>query len=121
MNLNMCNPNEGSTAIRSKGNKEFYDFVQKMYKGVYVIKSRIIRRRPMIGVFCRIDILLIIDEPTGCVDYFINEIKRMHTCSLWSNQKLGPASLKASIGTLSDMFAEVFYNWLFNISNPYAF
>jgi hypothetical protein len=119
MQMNVCNPDKGNAAIRAKGRQEFYDFVRNTYEGLYAIKSRIIAGRP-IGIFCRLDVSLMIDTRLGQVDYFVNEIERTHTCSLWSNRKVGPTSSRASIGTLSDTFAEVFYNWLLDLSNPYV-
>jgi hypothetical protein len=120
MQLKVCNPDEGNTVLRAKGRQEFYNFIRKTYEGLYAIESKKLTGKPMIGVFCRLDISLTVNQQTNRVDYFINEIERMHMCSLWSNRKLGPTSSKASIGTLADTFSEVFYKWLFDLSHPYV-
>jgi hypothetical protein len=120
MQMNVCNPDEGTAVLRMKGRQEFYEFVRKTYEGLYAIESKKLGGRPTIGVFCRIDISLMVDHQTHRVDYFVNEIERTHTCSLWSNRKQGPTSSKASVGTLADTFSEVFYKWLLDLSNPYV-
>ena len=114
----MCNPDQGTAANREKGKSQFYDFVQKTYKGLYTVESRVIGARPSMSIFCRIDISLIVEG--DAVHYFVNEVERYHTCSLWSNRKSGPNSSRASIGTFADTFSETFYKWLADIFNPYV-
>jgi hypothetical protein len=115
----MCNPDHGTVLTREKGKTQFYDFVQKTYEGLYMVESRALGARSSISIFCRIDISLIVEG--DIVHYFVNEVKRYHTCSLWSNRKTGPNSSKVSIGTFADTFSETFHKSLVDIFNPYSF
>lgn len=116
-----CNPDRGAISIREQGRNEFFDFVQKTYEGLYAIESNMVGGKPSMSVFCRMDISLIVDSKTDTVSYFVNEVERYHTCSLWSNMKSGPKSVRAPIGSLADTFAGVFYKWLIDIKGPYSY
>jgi len=115
----MCNPDHGNTIKQEKGKTQFYNFVQKTYEGLYHVESKVISGKPLMSVFCCIDTSLIVEGNT--VHYFVNEVKRYHTCSLWSNRKSAQSSSKASIGTPADTFSDTFYKWRQDICNPYSF
>jgi hypothetical protein len=112
-----CNPIEGDWNTRNYGKTQFMGFVEKTYKELYKLESRTICGRSSIAVFCRLDIGLIQDGHN--IQYFVNEVERTQTASLWTNPlKVGGAS-KSQIGLIGSTFANIFYKWLQDISNPY--
>jgi hypothetical protein len=109
------NPTEGSLAVRQSAKKEFYKFAQDSFDGLYASESRIINAKPSIVLFSRFDIGLIASE-NGEVHYFVNEVERTATASLWTNNSRSFS--ESPIGTLGSTFAEVLYKWIQNIKNP---
>jgi hypothetical protein len=59
----------------------------------------------------------ILVKQNGSVDYFVNEIERTTTCSLWSqdSKKTG-----VKIGILGDTFGEAMHGWLEGMCNSYS-
>jgi hypothetical protein len=121
LKTDVCNPDQGSIAIRDQGKQQFFDFVQSTYEGLYAIESSVIGGKPSMSVFCRMDISLIVDSQTNHVCYFVNEVERYHTTSLWSNMKQGAKSVRAPLGSFADTFSDVFYKYLVDIKNPYLY
>ena len=110
------NPTEGDRDIRNIAKAEFMDFVLKTYRELYKLESRQIGGKTSISVFCRFDIGLIQDGHN--VQYFVNEVERTQTASLWTNPlKMGTAS-RSRIGLFGSTFANTFYKWLCETSNP---
>jgi hypothetical protein len=121
MKTDVCNPDHGSIAVRDQAKQQFFGFVRDTYEGLYAIESTLIGGKPSMSVFCRMDISLIVDSNTNNVNYFVNEVERYHTCSLWSNMKQGAKSARAPIGSFADTFSAVFYKWLVDITNAYSY
>jgi len=109
---NICNPTEGDVALREQGKTEFHKFVQKTFDALFKIESQVLGGKSSIGVFCRMDVGIIVTDYTGEVQYFVNEIERTPTTSLWANEGLLP------IGTFGTTFAKRFHSWLTDVSSP---
>jgi hypothetical protein len=116
-NTEVCNPDQGSVAEREKAQEEFQTFVTKTYEGLYEIESRVLGGRPSIGIFCRMDIGLI--RSNGSIHYFVNEVERNQTTSLWSNNAGVKGSEQVRIGVLGQSFADALYRWLSDLKRPY--
>lgn len=114
----MCNPDHGSHSIRSDAEAEFRSFVLDTYNELYQIEARVLGGIPSIGIFCRLDIGLIISADNE-VHYFVNEVERVQTTSLWSNKQPKEKSSQARIGILGETFAEAFYSWLSHTIDPH--
>jgi len=111
----VCNPTEGDWDTCNKAKTQFMSFVKKIYEDLYKLESKTIRAKSSISVFCRLDIGLIHDGYN--IQYFVNEVERTQTASLWTNTlKVG---VKNHIGLIGSTFANIFYKWLQEISNPY--
>ncbi|KAI6025432.1 hypothetical protein EDC04DRAFT_2606310 [Pisolithus marmoratus] len=66
------------------------------------------------AVFCRMDVGLKITND-GCPHYFVNEVERSTTTSLWL-----ASNLDNTMGTMADTFAMVFRQWLHDMRNAYV-
>src|SRR5580698_5652460 len=80
----ICNPKDGDIEVRKRGKQEFYDFVQRTFNKLYEIENHRISGESSIGLFCRMDIGIIINKDSK-VSYAVNEVERTTTCSLWCN------------------------------------
>jgi hypothetical protein len=116
--VSVLNPNQGSRDIRNESEMEFRNFVMETYEEMYAIEARVLSGKPSICLFCRLDIGLIVGED-GSVNYFVNEVERTQTTSLWSNRYHAKSPV-APTGILGDTFAHAFYEWLLSMSNPYT-
>jgi hypothetical protein len=119
--LNMrspCNPLEGSRQVRKEAEAEFFEFVRKTYNGLYQLESRAIFARPTIGIFCRLDIGLIVHN--NQVHYFVNEVERTQTASLWSNP-FKSSSGPSRIGLIGSTFANALYRYLQDLEKATLF
>lgn len=112
----VCNPDQGSVSYREAARREFMIFVMNTYEGLYTLESRVLGGKPSIGLFCRLDIGLIASE--GRMQYYVNEVERNQTTSLWSNKEVGKSSTYVNIGVLGETFAEAFHKWLSGITDP---
>jgi hypothetical protein len=104
----IINPDSGTHSIRDHGKKEFLHFVMENYRLLLSSESKKIGGKSTISVFCRMDIGIMFDED-GRASYFINEIERTPTTSLWAKNDSVP------IRTLSATFGECFYNWVTDV------
>jgi hypothetical protein len=89
------------------------------YEELYAMESRCLCGKPSICLFCRFDVGILIDDE-GQAHYFINEVERMQTTSLWSNKQGGNQSPKIPARMLGHTFAQAFYEWLLSMNNPYT-
>jgi len=113
----VANPVEGDLKTRLEAKNEFKQFAMKTYKELYEIESKLLMATSSICVFCRLDIGLITKD--GQVNYFVNEVERTQTASLWSNSaKAG--SKRSKVGLFGSTFSESFYKWLSSIIQPHA-
>ena len=113
----VSNPDHGSHITRCEAETEYRQFVMNTYNELYQIESRVLGGIPSIAIFCRLDIGLIISAERK-VQYFVNEVERVQTTSLWSNKESKEKSSRARIGILGEMFAGAFYSWLVLTINP---
>jgi hypothetical protein len=63
--------------------EELYDFARKMLAAMVQYKTRKYGSKPSLAFFVRLDIGLI-QNNAGELSYFVNEMERTGTCSLWS-------------------------------------
>lgn len=117
LDTDVCNPEHGSVSLRNAARDEFIKFVKDTYEGLYAIESRVLSGMPSIGVFCRMDIGLIVAK--NQVYYFVNELERVQTTSLWSNKPTKEKSSRARIGVFGTTFSETFHDWLSHTMSPY--
>jgi len=115
-NLSLCNPVEGEHLYRQRSEQEFRTFIQDTYESLYKIETTRLGTRSSICVFCRFDVGILIDE-IGIVHYFINEVERTQTASLWTNTSKSNDRWN-SIGTLGSTFAYVFHKYLSDLLDP---
>jgi hypothetical protein len=93
----ICNPDDGDIQLRDEAEAEFFAFVNETFRRLFQIESCLLTSRPSIGVFCRLDIgLMVVD---GRVNYFVNEVERTRTASLWNNPPKG-TSYPSRIGLI---------------------
>jgi hypothetical protein len=116
--VSVLNPNQGSRDVRNEAEAEFKNFVIETYEEMYAMEARHLSGKPSICLFCRLDIGLIVGRD-GTVNYFVNEVERTQTTSLWSNRYHAKSPV-APTGILGDTFAHAFYEWLLCMSNPYT-
>jgi hypothetical protein len=112
----ICNPVEGNWSTRNHAKQQFGEFVMKTFQGLYALESKIICGKSSICVFCRLDIGLI--QNGNIIHYFVNEVERTQTASLWTNPPKSMSTAKCQIGLFGSTFAQALYNWLQEISNP---
>jgi hypothetical protein len=108
----ICNPTEGDAETRKQAKKEFCDFVMATFNELYRIESRCIGGKSTISVVCRMDIGVVVEPKTKKVGYFVNEVERTATTSLWANGGSLP------IGTFGTTLAKEFYAWLAHVTYP---
>lgn len=111
----LVNPQYGTEHVRYHGKKEFYEFVLETWRELVLREARDTGSKPSIGVFCRMDVGIRIDPSgDGRPRYFINEVERTTTTSLWLYH-----FVRSTMRTLGDTFAMVFKQWLKDVRNPY--
>jgi len=111
----ICNPDDGDMQLREQARAEFFDFVNKTFLNLLQIESRLLTSRPSIGIFCRLDIGLMVAN--GRVNYFVNEVERTQTASLWNNPPKGTKYF-SRIGLIGATFANSFHKWVSGMKQP---
>lgn len=119
LTTDVCNPAFGSMETRLHGKQQFHDFIMDTYDELYKVESKQLQAKSSIGVFVRLDVALIVDQGTQRVTYFVNEVERTQTTTLWSN-RLKAKSLAAPTGILGYTLAETLYKWLSIITDSSA-
>ena len=114
--ISICNPLQGTFHHRQRGEIEFKDFVKTTYNELYKIETNILGGRSSICLFCRFDIGLLFDDFHSAY-YFVNEVERTPTASLWSNTS-GNSRNHSLIESLGLSFGYVFYDYLTEIFEP---
>jgi hypothetical protein len=107
----VCNPVLGSVDTRRRGEEQFRMFVMDTYDELCKIESKQLLAKSSITIFVRFDIALIVDPGAQRVTYFVNEVERTQTTTLWSN-RLRAKSSTAPTGILGWTLAESLYKWL---------
>jgi hypothetical protein len=107
----VCNPVLGSVDTRRRGEQQFRMFVMDTYDELCKIESKQLLAKSSITIFVRFDIALIVDPGAQRVTYFVNEVERTQTTTLWSN-RLRAKSSTAPTGILGWTLAESLYKWL---------
>jgi hypothetical protein len=107
----VCNPPFGSMETRLRGKQQFHQFVIDTFQELCKIESKQLLAKSSIRVFVRLDIALIVDQGAQRVTYFVNEVERTQTTTLWSN-RLKAKSSTAPTGILGYTLAETLYKWL---------
>jgi hypothetical protein len=106
-------------SICQHAEQEFHEFVKQTYKGLCDAESKMLSAKSSITVFVWFNIGLVESRGDGQVHYFINEVERTQTMSLWSNHTHA-RSPKSPTGILGCMLAGMLYKWLIRITHPYS-
>lgn len=77
-----ANPPREDYALHVQGIAEIYDFIGTVFRELVVKEGKNGASCNSMSVFCRIDVGLMFDEE-GEPSYFVNEIERTATASLW--------------------------------------
>jgi hypothetical protein len=115
----VCNPMTGSMAMHQQGETQFQQFVMDTFDVLYKIELKQLLVKSSINIFVHFDILLIVNRQDKQVYYFINEVKRTQTITLWSN-RLSAKSVTPAMGILGYTLAETLYKWLTVITNAFT-
>lgn len=118
LEIDVCNPDQGSRSARNDAEIEFRTFVIQTYEELYAMEARRILGKPSISLFCRLDIGVLIDKDDRA-HYFVNEVERTQTTSMWSNRQ-NAQSPRIPARMLGHTFAQSFYEWMLNMHNPYT-
>ena len=78
---------------RRHGEQQFHQFVMDTYDELCKIESKQLLAKLSIGIFVHFDVALIVDWATQRITYFVNEVERTQTMTLWSNR------LRANLST----------------------
>jgi len=113
--LSAINPGEGDLDDRRKAKEEFEKFVRDTYQHLYRMESKTIGGRSSIAIFCRLDIGLVFN---GTLHYFVNEVERSPSASLWANREKNSGS--NPIGIFGASFGKSLHKWLTEIDDAYA-
>ncbi|KAI5984890.1 hypothetical protein EDD15DRAFT_2193948 [Pisolithus albus] len=111
---NIVNPQSGTILVRDDGKSQFRNFVLDTWRDLVLRETRLGGAKSSLAVFCRMDIGLKF-LPEGPPQYFVNEVERSPTTSLWFS--CNPSN---TMGTMADTFAMVFRQWIKDIRNPYV-
>lgn len=109
----ILNPQRGAHIHRDAGKKEFEDFVLGTWSKLVRQETRINGGKSSLAVFCRMDVGILLLDGNDRPQYFVNEVERTTTTSLWLRGHLN------SMGTMADSFAILFRQWLADMNNPY--
>jgi len=112
----VCNLAFGGMETRRRGEQQFQKFVMDTYDELCKIESKQLLAKSSIGIFVRFDVALIVDQGTRRITYFVNEVERTQTTTLWSN-RLRANSSAAPTGILGYTLAETLYQWLSMITD----
>ena len=115
----VCNPTFGSMDTRLRGKQQFHQFIMDTYNELCKIELKQLLAKSSIGIFVRFNVALILDQQIQRVTYFVNEVERTQTTTLWSN-RLRAKSTTAPTGILVYTLAETLYKWLCIITDSSA-
>jgi hypothetical protein len=116
--VDVCNADSGNRSTRDDAEREFRLFVMQTYEELYAMEARKMSGKPSICIFCRLDIGILIDSEEQA-HYFVNEVERTQTASLWSNRQ-NSQSPKVPARMLGNTFAQTLYEWLSSMQDPYS-
>jgi len=119
LTMDICNPAFGSMATCLHGKQQFHDFIMDTYDELYKVESKQLQAKSSIGVFVRFDVALKVDQGTQRITYFVNEVERTQTTTLWSNRLKAKLSA-APTSILGYMLVETLYKWLSIITDSSA-
>lgn len=109
----IVNPQGGSSTVRKAGKEEFDDFVVRTWSQLVRQETRSMGGKPSIASFCRMDIAIRMSEANEPPQYFVNEVERTLTTSLWLKVH------RKSMEKMADSFSMLFRKWLSDAINPY--
>lgn len=110
----VMNPDRGDRDDRREGWADLCRFVDKVYQELARTESRTSGTKSSLTVFCRMDVGLIFDDD-GNPSYFVNEIERSPTMSMWLR-----AIDDTSNRFMLDTFARVLHTHITDLDNIYT-
>lgn len=98
---------EGTIEEKRRADEELHNFARKTLKALVKFETMKYNVTPSIALFCRMDIALTCEED-GELHYFVNEVERTGTVSLWSGGSTG----RRCAGLVAAEFSTRFPGWL---------
>ncbi|KAG6380436.1 hypothetical protein JVT61DRAFT_8574 [Boletus reticuloceps] len=111
----LVNPDSGDRLDRTEGWEDFRDFVDKTYKGLVTQESNPTGGKCSLTVFFRMDIGIIFDAE-GNPSYFVNEIERTQTMSMWLKTVEDTTNR-----TMLDTFARILHTHMTELDDIYTY
>lgn len=102
---NVVNPDSNTFEYREQARNDFMNFVLETYSRLLSIEVKTIGSRSTLSVFCRIDVGLFLDA-NGKASYFVNEVERTLTTSLWVRDRDIP------INSVSSTIGKSLHTWI---------
>ncbi|KAI5986610.1 hypothetical protein EDD15DRAFT_2373049 [Pisolithus albus] len=109
--MEVINPDEGTTDQRNHAKEEFEAFTLDTWKHLVLTEKASASGPVSISIFCRLDIGIGMEN--GRLMYFVNEVERSLTTSLWMGSMPDGAH-----GILADTLAATLYDWLTGMMDP---
>ncbi|KAI6097729.1 hypothetical protein EDD16DRAFT_1719021 [Pisolithus croceorrhizus] len=107
----VVNPDQGTSTQRDRAKEEFESFTLETWKQLVLAEKVSASGGVSISIFCRLDVGLGVKD--GRLMYFVNEVERSLTTSLWMNSMPDGAH-----GVFADTFATTLYDWLSGTKDP---
>ncbi|KAI6016399.1 hypothetical protein PISMIDRAFT_25228 [Pisolithus microcarpus 441] len=107
----VVNPDQGTSTQRDRAKEEFENFTLETWKRLVLTEKVLANGSVSISIFCRLDIGLGMKD--GRLMYFVNEVERSLTTSLWMNSM--PDGVH---GIFADTLASTLYDWLSGMMDP---
>src|SRR5258705_11395779 len=119
LTADVCNPALGSVETSRRGEKQFHQFIMDTYNELHRMELKQLMARSPIGMFVQFDVALIVDQGSQRIMYFVNEVERTQTTTLWSN-RLRAKSSTPPTSIFGYTLAETLHRWLCIITDPSA-
>lgn len=101
----------GSHADHQKAKEEFERFALNTWRGLVTMEKALVIGTPSTALFCRLDIGIMIQGTR--VEYFVNEIERSLTTSLWMT-----GMDDGHHGVLADTLGLGLHRWITGMRDP---
>jgi hypothetical protein len=89
------------------------------FNELFKVETKQLSARSCLGIFVRFDIALIVNQHDGKVSYFVNEVERTQSTTLWSN-RLSAKMGTTGTGILGYTLAEALCKWVSEITDPFG-
>lgn len=104
--------NRGKHTDRKKAKDEFESFALDIWRSLVCLEKSLVIGTPCTALFCRLDIGVMMKQDR--ISYFVNEIERSLTTSLWMSGMEGGLH-----GVLADTFGLSLHRWITGAHDPH--